>query len=254
MILRALTLLLFLTLPAQAFEDVVADLSQNRVSITTSFDGSEILIFGAVKRNTPVPIGEEPMQVVITVTGPQQHVTVRRKDRRFGIWVNTESVEVDEAPAFYAVASSAPLSEALSETEDTRHKVSVGRAIRNVGESTSERDSGDFTEALIRIRETSGAYLTASAPVEVVEETLFSSEVRLPANLVEGDYAVRIFLTRGGAVTALYTDSIVVSKVGLERFIYNLAHERPLIYGLMSLAIAIAAGWGASAIFRLFRA
>ncbi|MEM7491144.1 MAG: TIGR02186 family protein, partial [Pseudomonadota bacterium] len=38
-----------------------------------------------------------------------------------------------------------------------------------------------------------------------------------------------------------------------ERFIYNLAHDRPLIYGLLSLAIAIAAGWGASAVFRLVR-
>lgn len=254
MLHRAFALLLLLVAPAQAFEDVVADLSQNRVSITTSFDGSEILIFGAVKRNTPVPIGSDPLQVIITVTGPSEPVTVRRKDRRFGIWVNTDSVAVDEAPAFYAVASSVPLSVALSETEDTRHKVSVERAIRNVGETTAELNSGEFTEALIRIRETSGAYMTASAPVEVVQETLFSTEVSLPANLVEGDYAVRIFLTRGGAVTALYNDSIVVSKVGLERFIYNLAHERPLVYGLLSLAIAIAAGWGASAIFRVFRA
>jgi hypothetical protein len=32
-----------------------------------------------------------------------------------------------------------------------------------------------------------------------------------------------------------------------------MAHENPMLYGLMSLAIAIAAGWGASAAFRLFQ-
>ena len=42
-------------------------------------------------------------------------------------------------------------------------------------------------------------------------------------------------------------------KVGLERLIYTLAHERPLIYGLLSLVIAIAAGWSASAVFRYIR-
>jgi hypothetical protein len=35
--------------------------------------------------------------------------------------------------------------------------------------------------------------------------------------------------------------------------IYTLAHERPLVYGLLSLFIAIAAGWMASALFRAIR-
>ena len=56
----ALLLLLLLLVPvltpsAQADETVVAGMSQNRVSITASFEGSEILIFGAVKRFQPVP-------------------------------------------------------------------------------------------------------------------------------------------------------------------------------------------------------
>ena len=50
-----------------------------------------------------------------------------------------------------------------------------------------------------------------------------------------------------------FETKIEVSKVGLERFLYNLAHDRPLIYGLLSLAIAIAAGWMASAVFRYMR-
>jgi hypothetical protein len=44
-----------------------------------------------------------------------------------------------------------------------------------------------------------------------------------------------------------------VRKVGLERFIFNLAHQQPLIYGLVSLVLAALAGWGASAAFRLMR-
>jgi uncharacterized protein (TIGR02186 family) len=98
MIWRALLVLVLLTGMARG-EEVVAGLSQNRISITASFDGSEILIFGAVKRDTPPPVSP-PLEVVVTVAGPSVPVTVRRKDRRFGIWVNTQSVEVDEAPSF----------------------------------------------------------------------------------------------------------------------------------------------------------
>ena len=49
------------------------------------------------------------------------------------------------------------------------------------------------------------------------------------------------------------TSQIAVRKVGLERFLFRLSRDNPLAYGLMSLAIAIAAGWLASAAFRLFR-
>jgi hypothetical protein len=44
-----------------------------------------------------------------------------------------------------------------------------------------------------------------------------------------------------------------VRKEGLERFIFNLAQQQPLVYGLVSLVLAAVAGWGASAAFRLIR-
>ena len=46
---------------------------------------------------------------------------------------------------------------------------------------------------------------------------------------------------------------IDVRKVGIERWLYNLAHQRPATYGLLSLAIAIFAGWSAAAVFRVIR-
>jgi uncharacterized protein (TIGR02186 family) len=248
MLRAALLLLLAFALPARA-EEVVASLSQNRVSIDTNFDGSEILIFGAVRRESRAPPGD--LGVIVTVAGPSLPVVVRRKSRVLGIWVNAEEVEIDRAPAFYAVATSGPWEKVITETEDLRHKISIGRAIRSVGAEVT--DSPNFTEALIRLRLRSGLYETAVETVEVQEATLFSTEVALPANLTEGNYTVRFFLTREGQVIDIRETVIFVQKVGLERFLFALAHEQPLIYGLLSLAIAIAAGWGASAVFRYLR-
>ncbi|MEM6577141.1 MAG: TIGR02186 family protein [Pseudomonadota bacterium] len=237
-------------LPAWA-EQVVLGLSMSEVEITTNFDGSEILVFGAVKREAPVP--EEPLDVVVAVAGPSLPVVVRRKERRFGIWVNTEAVEVDAAPSFYAVATTRPLSEVLSNTEDLRHKVSIPRAIRSVGVAGQVEDPQSFTDAVIRIRQDSGAYSLQEGAVDLIDQTLFNTSIALPANLTEGDYPTRIFLTRAGAVVSVYETTIDVQKVGLERWLFELSRQKPLIYGLMSLAIAIAAGWSASAAFQVFR-
>lgn len=250
MFLRFLLLCLIFALPARA-EEVVAGLSQNRVSITANFDGSEILIFGAVKREAPLPEG--PLDVIVAVTGPSQPVTVRRKDRRYGIWVNVDGVIVDQAPSFYAVSTTGPLGEILSDVSDLEHRISIERAVQSIGTAFATDNPQDFSEAIIRIRTDKDLYQLIEGGVELSQDTLFSTSIDLPANLIEGDYTTRIFLTREGEVVASYDTVIDVSKVGLERWIYNLAHERPLIYGLLSLFIAIAAGWSASAVFRLIK-
>ncbi|KMW60532.1 putative transmembrane protein [Candidatus Rhodobacter oscarellae] len=249
--LRWIAILLLFPWAAQS-ETVVAGLSQNRVSITANFDGSEILIFGAVKREAPDGL-DLPIDVIIAVEGPSEPVMVRRKEKWFGIWVNRDAVEVDSAPSFYKVATTGRFDEVLSETEDLRHNVSIERAIRRVDAPQGIMDAERFTEALIRIRKRERVYQERPYTVILSERTLFRSSVALPANLTEGNYKVRIFLTREGNVIDAHETKIYVRKVGLERFLYNLSREQPLLYGIMSLAIAIAAGWLASAVFRYVR-
>lgn len=233
-------------------EEVVLGLSSDTVSINTNFDGSEILVFGAVKRDAPFP-AEPPMQVIVTVSGPSEPVTVRRKEKKFGIWVNTDSVEIDSAPSFYAVSTSSQFGDAINDTDDLRHRVSIPRAIRSVDAPDNITNSETFTEALIRIKTASNQYQLNENTVSVDEQTLFRTSIDLPAALTEGDYQTRIFLTRGGAVVAQYETSIYVRKVGMERWLFTLSREQSFLYGLLSLTIAIAAGWGASAIFSLLR-
>ena len=248
--MRWLIALVFLAFPASA-EEVVLGLSKDKVAITATFEGSDILVFGAVKREAPIP--DEPLDVVVTVSGPSAPVVVRRKEKRFGIWVNTESVEVDEAPSFYAVATTNPLREVLSNVEDLRHRVSIPKAIRSVGAPGTVRDAQAFTDAVIRIRKANGAYSVQEGAVALDEQTLFRTSIKLPSNLTEGSYKTRIFLTRAGQVVSIYETEIDVRKVGLERWLYKTSRQQPLLYGLMSLAIAIAAGWGASAAFQVIR-
>ncbi|WP_299889182.1 TIGR02186 family protein [uncultured Ruegeria sp.] len=252
--LRALiTALCLLCLPAAAAEEkVVLGLSQDRVAITANFDGSEILIFGAIKREAPIPDGP-PLEVIVALAGPSEPVTVRRKERKLGIWVNTDSVLVDLAPSFYAVATSGPLKSILSDTEDLRYRVSIERAIRSVGAAMNIRGAQDFADAVVRIRENEDLYSIRENTVAVDEQTLFRTSIDMPSDLTEGEYVARILLTRAGEVISQYETAIDVRKVGLERFLFNMSRQQPVWYGLMSLVIAIAAGWGASTAFRLLR-
>ncbi len=251
--MRALVLflLLFAALPVRA-EEVIAGLSQNRVSLTVNFEGSEILIFGAVRRESPLP-EESRLDVVVAVEGPPMPAVIWRKARRAGIWVNAERQDVRAAPSFYAVAATAPLREILSPEADLTYRISTRLAIFEARGTVDVRDPAAFTEALIRIREREGLYQQRDDAVELERDTLFSTRITLPKNIVEGRYAARIFLLREGDVIDEFETFIDVRKAVLERWLYNLAFEQPVLYGLLSLALAVFFGWGAAALFRLVR-
>ncbi|MFN4061384.1 MAG: TIGR02186 family protein [Paracoccus hibiscisoli] len=239
------------TEPDGPTEQVVAGLSNSAVAITTSFDGSDILIYGAVRRETPIPDG--PLDVIVTIEAPSQPLTIWQKARRFGIWVNTDRVDVGAAPSFYAVATTRPLSDILATEWDNRYRISLPLVLRAFANAPQVEDALPYTQALIRLRQQNGHYRLEEGAVTLVEDTLFRTDIRLPANLIEGDYRARIFLLREGAVIDAYGAAIEVRKVGLERWLYRLAYDHPLLYGLMSLAVAVIAGWGASAAFRKLR-
>ena len=244
-------LFLLLPLAATAAEEVVLGLSQDKVAITARFDGSEILVFGAVKRETPIP--DAPLDVIIAIAGPSGPATLRRKDRKFGIWVNAASVQIASAPSFYAVATTRPFEQVLHPFEDLRSGVSLERHIRAVITPGMKENAHDFTEALLRIRRAEGVYQMQEGAVTIDQQTLFRTSIALPSNLTEGAYRTRIYLTRKGQVVSSFETEIDVRKVGLERFLFNLAQEQAALYGLLSLALAVFAGWLASAIFRLIR-
>lgn len=250
--IRAVLLWLALAMPAGA-ETIVAGLSQAQVEITANFSGEEILVYGAVRRDAPPP-GGPPLEVIVTVEGPQAPLVVRKKARVWGIWVNAEAVSVDEAPSFYAISSTGPLAQVLSETEDLRNQITIPRAIRAVGIASEAMNAPGFVDALIRLRQEDGRYALNEGGVTLTDQTLFRADVALPSNLTEGAYRVRLFLTRGGVVVDAQERAIEVKKEGLERWIFNLSRQQPLAYGVLSLLIALIAGWAASAVFRLFRA
>jgi uncharacterized protein (TIGR02186 family) len=247
-----LAILIVMAASTTIAETIVSGLSQNRVSITADFDGSEILIYGAVKRDEPAPM-DSPLNVIVTVQGPSTPLTIRRKERVAGIWINNAEVEIDRAPSFYVIATTGPLPEILTQTENLRHKISISSAIRAVGISDEASRAPDFVEALIRLRMADGTYGVKEDAVELSEDTLFRADVMLPANLTEGDYVVRLFLTRGGKVVATQDRTIGVRKEGLERFIYRMALDAPVLYGILAITIAALAGWAAAVAFRLMR-
>ena len=129
----------------------------------------------------------------------------------------------------------------------------MDQAVRRVGGHDTIEDTTAFTDALVRLREetasTSSSTTRSPSPRTRCSRPAFD----MPANLVEGDYAAQFFLVRDREVISTGATTIRVEKTGIERWLYNLSRNRPLLYGLASVAAALAAGWLAAEAFRLAR-
>src|ERR1700755_2163914 len=97
-------------------EGLVADPTSHLIAITTGFTGASVVLFGAT---------DGAGDVIVAVRGPEREMTVRRKSRVAGIWVNTQEVTFANVPSFYATASSRPMSEILSPAAAAFYRLGV---------------------------------------------------------------------------------------------------------------------------------
>jgi uncharacterized protein (TIGR02186 family) len=232
---------------------VIAALNQSQISITANFTGTEIFVFGAVARDGRPEPDEPSLGVVIRIAGPSGPLVVRRKDQVAGVWVNAASEVVDVAPSYYAIAATDTLDRTISFTDDLRWRISLENALRLVAAQSEGEERDAFLDAVARLKGDAGLYVVQPGGVELREDTLFSARFALPANIVAGAYRATIFLTRERSVIDVYEADIDVAKAGLERWLFDMSRQQPLLYGLLALTVAVAAGFAASEGFRLLR-
>lgn len=223
---------------------IVVDLSKHLVAITTEFSGAEVVAFGAV---------DEPGDVVVVIRGPARPVTMYRKSHFLGlIWVNSASITFDQAPTFFAVASSRPLEEIVNESTLSLYELKPehlkGLQLPRALGSKNVRD--DWRDALIRSKQREGLYPTEPGRIGFLGPRLFRTRIVFPANVPTGAYEARVYLFKDGRELGAQTTPLFVSRVGIEAEIYDFAHQQSALYGLIAILVALMAGWLAHMAFR----
>jgi uncharacterized protein (TIGR02186 family) len=230
--------------PAKAADEIVVDLSDTLVAITAGFQGSDLLLFGALD-------GNEEGDVIVILRGPPKNELVRRKEKFFGVWVNRDQMTFRGIPGFYAVASSRPLEELLPEEELLERQIGPSRLhLAPIESRPSAKRLKEFRSALIRNKERQGLFEPSEKKVLFLGNRLFRTQLSFPANVAIGAYSAEVLLVRNKAVVAKSTSLLSVRKFGIEASIFDMAHRHSLSYGVLATLIAMMAGWVAGAIFR----
>ena len=237
----ALALGLWLALAGAAPIRLITQLSQARIEINTTFRGSEMLVFGAIQYpQGSVP--DAPPDIAVVVRGPSAPVTVRQKARIAGIWVNATGVRFESVPGFYAVAATRPITQIADERTTAIYEIGIRNLQLSPASGADDGSSRTFETGLIAARQKAGLFTERSDSVQITRGVLYAARIALPAAVPVGDYTAEIHLVRKGRVLASTSAPFVIDKSGFERWVYVMAQENSLAYGLAAVMAALAAG------------
>lgn len=235
-------------------ETVQADISTRRIAVTSSFSGTEIVVFGAVDNSRQSSPEAGIYDIVVVVSGTPMRLTARKKNRVLGVWLNTEQLQFKSVPSYYAIASTRPLEDIASEEVLKSSGIGFDYVPMVLGAGEAEGRSAaeikEFRDAVVRLKRSAKLYTRDEYSVAFIGRSLFRASVDVPANVTIGTLDAKVYLFRNSELLHQYNARLELEREGLENALHEFAFGYPLSYGIATVLMAIGAGLLAASLFR----
>ncbi len=230
-----------------AAAELTVSANHDHISVDFFYHGSTVSVKGVADPGT---------DVIIKIASPDGHESLKQKGKVGGVlWMNTGTLTFEHAPAFYEIFSSKPVDELLSKEEQVRHALGY----TGLGEQIAidpVKDSADrqqWLDQFIRFKEAHKLYHTSSGVISFAEKDGHNGYYILtewPYQAKPGDYTVTAYAVKDGKVVDSAETAIKVEQAGVVKFLSNMAWKNAAFYGLISIIIALSAGFGVGLVFR----
>jgi len=242
--LLILSLSIFLSsFKAMAKNNLVTDLSESTVEISSTFSGAKILLFGAYD-------GQNNDDIIVVVSGENGEIKVDKKEKNYGVWMISDSVKFSNVPKYYYIASNKKIEKITTQKEIIKRGLNFDNFNLINPEINSKKKYLEWYNALKRNMKKKQFWKIEENSIRLNKNTLFRKTLTLPSNVSTGIYNVQILHYRKGNLISQEASKIRISKTGISARIYNIAHKFSAIYGIIAVIIALFFGWVTNLIFR----
>ncbi len=232
-------------------EGIEIGVSTNEIAITSDFTGADLTIFGTLTNVDEYLQQIGQYDIIVTLEGPRVDTTIRRKERVFGIWINTEQMTFSAVPQSYSMTSTRVIKDITTQQELAALNVGIDHIrlfAANYFGDISALD--DFRQAFRRQMLDSGLYQANPGGIRFVSPSLFRATLKLPADVPNGVHMVHAYLFKSGDFLMETKLPLRVVKTGIEQSLTEAAYGNSFLYGLSAVIIALTIGWAGSVIFR----
>lgn len=233
----ALATVVILTVPrADEPRTTSPTIEPSRVEMTMFFTGSRIRVSAPVSPSA---------RVAIVLAGQERTISAKRKGKVLGLlWMNVGDVSFEAVPDVYLLRTSCPL-EALADRA-TLEALGLGLDVLGDRSTDTAEDRALFDE-LVRLKWGEGLWQVAESSVTLQRSpvdaaALATAEFPLPARTPPGRYRVSVYAFEDGRAEVAAEGTLVVVQAGAAALVSDLATHHGLLYGILAVVVAGAAG------------
>lgn len=218
---------------------VAADLADFEIippslDITCFYSGQKIKISGTVPSDR---------DIIIEIKGPERKDTFNMKGRIGPFWMNREKVELEHVPFLYALLL--PGNRKWDGQLDTLG-VGLNNLEKNITIRAKTLSLDMIFEQFIQLKRSQRLYAKLDDAISYSPESKgrkhLTASFTFPPSIVPAEYKVVTTLISNGKAEEKSVFNFTIKEVGLIKTIRELAHKRELLYGLLSVAIALISG------------
>ncbi len=184
-------------------------------------------------------------RLALVCLGDEGKVELKRKGKVWAaLWMSVGNVSFERVPSLF-------LASYERRGEAARGGLRYDGIEANVLPAKADDDTRRLFREFVKLKESERLYSASdlrldsdpSGPVRV------AADFWLPANVPPGTYEVRMVGYRPGGSEILASEKLVAERVGLVRLVGETAQQHGLLYGILSVVIAIAAGFLTGVLF-----
>jgi len=192
-----------------------------------------------VKASTPAP-----REIVVRVAGPEGPLTVKKKGKKYGLWMNVGEVHYASVPSLYILRTSRALDKIATRQELCRLKLGFDALRDAIGES--EDGARELFPELVKLKQKDGLFSCEEGCVQLVpigsRAQEATAEFLLPPSAPMDDYTVEVFAFHDHQGELLGTAVVHLRRSSIVSSIASLAANHGLLYGCLAVLAAVLAG------------
>lgn len=232
--------------PASAM--LTAKANHDHITIDFFYHGSTVSVRGE---------SDPGVDLIIKMTAPEEHQTLKQKGKVGGLlWMNVGTLKFEHVPNFYNVHSTKKFEDILSREEMEKYTIGYPALEKHVEVTpvANEEQKAKWFDEFVKFKEDSRVYSLSSGKIETKMNAAGRQEYYIltewPYQAAPGDYLVTVYAVKNGKVVEQAESKVNVEQVGIVKALATMAKNSAAFYGILSIGIALGAGFGVGLVFR----
>ncbi len=242
-----IALLGLITMETTASAVLTINANHDHITIDFFYHGSTVSVSGASDTET---------DLIIKITAPDGHEALKQKGRAAGfLWMNIGTLKFEHAPYLYFVHSTKKIEDIINPEEMEKSVIgypALNKHIEIIPVSNDEERTKWFNE-FIHYKEESRLYAASSGQIKTTDENgrqKYYMQTAWPYQAPPGKYLVTVYAVKDKKVIEKAEADVTVEQSGIVKALSDMAENNGALYGIISIVIALGAGFGVGMIFR----